>query len=106
MNHCRIRLGLSHLNSHLHRYNLIDSPSCSNPDCGETTESEEHCFLICPKYNNERRLQLENISNKHFQNVNYYIFIPLMLKYICKVLPEGSIDASYDDNTLLLDNVY
>ena len=37
VNHCRIRLGLSHLNSHLHRYNLVDSPSCSNPDCGGTT---------------------------------------------------------------------
>ena len=55
VNHCRIRLGLSHLNSHLHRYNLVDSPSCSNPDCGRTTESEEHYFLICPKFNNERR---------------------------------------------------
>ena len=48
VNHCRIRLGLSHLNSHLHRYNLVDSPSCSNPDCGGTTESEELYFLICP----------------------------------------------------------
>ena len=46
VNHCRIRLGLSHLNFHLHRYNLVDSPSCSNPDCGGTTESEEHYFLI------------------------------------------------------------
>ena len=64
VNHCRTRLGLSHLKSHLHRYNLVDSPSCSNPDCGRTTESEEHYFLICPKFNNKRR-------NKLFPNINY-----------------------------------
>ena len=106
MNRCRIRLGLSHLNSHLHRYNLVESPSCSNPDCGEITESEEHYFLICPKFNNERRLLLENISNKLFSNVNYNTFITLMPKYICKVLLECSIDASYDENTSILDDVF
>ena len=86
VNHYRIRLGLSHLNSHLHRYNLVDSPSCSNPDCGGTTESEEHYFLICPKFNNERQLLLENISNKLFPNVKHNTFITLMPKYVCKVL--------------------
>ena len=80
VNHCRIRSGLSHLNSHFHRYNLVDSPSCSNPDCGGTKESEEHYFLICPKVNNERRLLPENISNKLFPNVNYNTFITLMRK--------------------------
>ena len=106
VNHCRIRLGLSHLNSHLYRYNLVDSPSCSNPDCGGTTESEEHYFLICPKFNNERRLLLENISNKLFPNVHHNTFITLMPKYVCKVLLEGSIDASYGENISILDDVF
>ena len=106
MNHCRIRLGLSHLNSHLHRYNRVDYPSCSNPACGGTTESEEHNFLICPKFNNERRLLLENISNKLFSNVSYNTFITLMPKYICKVLLGGSIAASYDEHTSILDAVF
>ena len=97
VNHCTIRLGLSHLNSHLHRYNPVDFPSC-----GGTTESEEQYFLSCPKLKNERRLRLENISNKLFPNVNYNTFITLMPKYICKVLLEGSIDASYDENTSIL----
>ena len=106
MNHCRINLDLSPLNSHLHLYNLVDSPSCSNPDCGGTTESEEHYFLICPKFNNGRRLLLENISNKLFQSVNYNTFITLIPEYICKVLLEGSTDASYDENTSNLDDVF
>ena len=29
-----------------------------------------------------------------------------MPKYICKVLLEGSIDASYDEKTLVLDDVF
>ena len=29
-----------------------------------------------------------------------------MLKYICKVLLEGSIDASYYENTSILDDVF
>ena len=78
VNHCSIRLGLSHLNSHLHRYNLVDSPSCSNLDCGGRTESAEQYFLICPKFNNERRLLLEIISNKLFPNVNYNTYITLI----------------------------
>ena len=105
VNHCRIRLGLSHLNSQI-RYNLVDSPNCSNPDCGGTTESEEHYFLICPKFNNERRLLLENISNKLFPNVHHNTFITLMPKYVCKVLVEGSIDASYGENISILDDVF
>ena len=106
MNYCRIRLGLSHLHSHLHRYKLVESPSCSNTDFGGTTESEEHYFLICPKFNNERRLLLENVSNKLFPNINYNTFITLMPKDICKILLEGSIDASHDENTSILDDVF
>ena len=49
---------------------------------------------------------LKYISNKLFPNVNYNTFITLMPKYICKVLIEGSIDASYDGNTSILDDVF
>ena len=95
VNHCGIRLGLSHLNSHLNRYNLVDSSSCFNSDCGGTTESEKHSFLINPRYKNERCLLFENISNKLFLNCT--TFFTLMPNYICKELLECSLDASYDE---------
>ena len=41
-----------------------------------------------------------------FQTFNYNTFITLMPKYICKVLLDGSIDASYDENTSILDDVF
>ena len=62
LNHCRIRLGHSHLNSHLHHYNLIDSPSCSNPECGRTPESAAYYCLSCPRYNTERRVLFESLT--------------------------------------------
>ena len=107
MNRCRIRLGLSHVNSHLHHYNLIDSPSCSNPKCGRTTESAVHYFLSCPRYNNERRVLLKTGSRKLFPNVNYNTFIVLMPFYIhvCTILLEGPKDASYEENTSIFDEV-
>ena len=77
VNHCRIRLGLSHLYSHLHHYNLIDSPSCSNPECGRTPESVANYFLSYPRYNNERRVLFETL-----------------------------LDASYKETTLIIDEVF
>ena len=106
VNHCRIRLGLSHLNSHLHHYNLIDSPSCSNPECGRTPESAAHYFLSCPRYNTERRVLFESLSRKLFPNVNYNTFIVLMPNHICTILLEGSEDASYEENTSIVDEVF
>ena len=105
VNHYRIRLGLSHLNSHLHHYNLIDSPSCSNPECGRTPESAAHYFLSCPRYNNERRVLFVSLSRKLFPNVNYNTFIVLMPDHICTILLEGSEDASYEENTSIFDEV-
>ena len=106
VNRCRIRLGLSHLNSHLHHYNLIDSPSCSNPECGRTPESAAHYFLSCPRYNNERCVLFESLSRKLFPNVNYNTFIVLMPDHICTILLEGSEDASYEENTSIFDEVF
>ena len=43
-----------------------------------------------------------------FPNINYNPFITLMPKYICKVLLEGSLDASalYDENISILNDVF
>ena len=106
MNQCRIRLGFSDLNSHLHRSNPVNSSRCSNPECGRTPESEEDYFLIYPKYNDKRRLLFEILSNKLFTNVNYNKLFTLMPNYTCKILLESSKDASYDVNTSILDDVF
>ena len=73
-------------------------------NCGRTPESEDHYFLICPKCNNDIRLLFENLSNKLFLNVNDKTLITMMPNYISKVLL--STDASYDENTSIIDDVF
>ncbi len=45
--HTRLRLGLSHLKSHLFTHNLIDSPTCG---CGLESETVDHFVLRCPAF--------------------------------------------------------
>ncbi len=47
IHHTRLRLGLSHLKSHLFTYNLVPSPLCG---CGLEPETTEHYILRCPVF--------------------------------------------------------
>ena len=48
INHCRIRLGLSHLQNQLFKYHLIESPFCEQIECNNIQETPKHFFLECP----------------------------------------------------------
>ena len=58
---CRLRLGLSALNSHRFKYHFIDNPSCIN--CTNTPETTEHFLLDCPVYTLARQQFLESLSD-------------------------------------------
>ena len=45
--HTRMRLGLSPLNQHLHKYHIVQSPLC--PHC-DKPESTSHLLLTCQRY--------------------------------------------------------
>ena len=62
--HCKLRLGISNLNQHLHHRHLTDNPSCS---CGADAEDSTHCLLQCPLYNDIRTRTLFST------NLNYSI---------------------------------
>ena len=47
IHYTRLRLGLSHLKSHLFTYNLVPSPLCG---CGLESETTEHYILRCPVF--------------------------------------------------------
>ena len=106
VNHCRIRLGLSHLRQHLFNYHLIESPSCEQIECSNVLETPERFFLECPRYSHQRRNMLRSISDLMFPGVNYNTVIELLGDYFCKVLLEGSIDLNLDENKLLFDIVF
>ena len=48
VNHSRIRMGLSALNSQIANYNFIENCTCSR--CGAPNEDEVHFFIDCPHY--------------------------------------------------------
>ena len=58
VNHCRIRIGLSHLKHHLFRYNIIQSAYCENVTCDDIPETSSHFLLYCPRYEPQRRTML------------------------------------------------
>ncbi len=61
IHHTRLRLGLSHLRSHLFSHNLVDNPVCQF--CNLEPETTDHYILRCPTYNNVRVRYLMDITN-------------------------------------------
>ena len=73
IDHCRLRLGLSHLKQHLYNYNLINPPYCENNDCLRLHETSAHYFLFSPKYHSQRQRMLTRISDMCFPGLNYNV---------------------------------
>ena len=94
-NHCRMRLGLSHLRSHLFNYN---TPFCENEVCNHVAETPSHYMLQCPKFANERRVMLSEISEIVFPGINHNTIIDLMPAYFCRILIQGSDTLSLETN--------
>ncbi len=61
VNHSRMRMGLSALNGHRHRYHFIDSSKCVN--CNSPLENPQHYFLDCPLYAAQRQALFANLAN-------------------------------------------
>ena len=61
IHHTRLRVGLSHLRSHLFTYNLIDDPMCQH--CYLENETTEHYVLRCPTFTVQRMLYLQGLTN-------------------------------------------
>ena len=95
-NDCRMRLGLSHLRSHLFNYNLINTPFCENDFCDHVAVTPSHYLLKCPKFANERRVMLSEISEIVFPGINHNTTIDLMPDYFCRILIQGSDTLSLE----------
>ena len=55
-----MRMGLSGLNEHRHRYNLIENGLCDY--CTSQIEDTHHYLLQCPRYNTPRQSLLHDLS--------------------------------------------
>ena len=54
-------MGLSGLNAHRFKYNLIDNKSC--PNCTSVNEDTYHFLFICPTYAAQRATLLESLTS-------------------------------------------
>ena len=106
VNHCRIRLGLSHLKHHLFRYNIIQSAYCGNVTCDNLPETSSHFLLYCPRYEPQRRSMLKEISKIIFPGTSYITVIALMSDHLCNILLHGSEDLSLEENKKVFDYVF
>ena len=98
VNHCRLRLGLSHLKHHLFRYNIIQSAHCENVTCDNLPETSSHFLLYCPRYEPQRRSMLKEISKIIFPGTSYITVIALMSDHLCNIILHGSEDLSLEEN--------
>ena len=60
VNHTRMRLGLSALNSQRYKYNMVPSPSCER--CGAPQEDPYHIFFVCPAYAVPRQTLAQDLN--------------------------------------------
>ena len=86
VNHCRMRLGLSHLKHHRFRYNIIQSAYCDNATYDDIPEMSSHFLLYCPRYDPQRRRMLKEISKIIFPGTSYITVIVLMCDHLCNIL--------------------
>ena len=93
-----MRLGLSHLRSHLYNYNLVNTPYCENEASGHVLETPSHFLLSCHRHSDKRHTMLPEITAIVFPGTNYKIISTLMSDYFCWVLLKGSEDLSLDAN--------
>ena len=65
LNHGRLRMGLSGLNHHRHKYNFIESSKCDK--CNFRKEDCQHYLLKCPRYAAQRQTLLASLSTVPLQ---------------------------------------
>ena len=100
--HTRLRLGLSGLNSHLHRFNIIPSPVCKclNPD-----ESTRHFLLECPAYSAPRESLLKTVCYTLAPGVNPSLVVHLASDILMRYLIHGNNDLPANLNIQIFDAV-
>jgi hypothetical protein len=67
VNHTRLRMGCSALKKHLHRLDIVASPSCA---CTLEEEDAYHFLFVCPIYAAHRATMLEAIHPIAYPNLN------------------------------------
>lgn len=75
----RLRVGMSYLNGHLYKIQGVETPRCA---CGYYCESSEHFLLQCPRFDLQRQIMMNNISDLldgQFENLHRKLKTDILL---------------------------
>ena len=105
-----MRMGLSGLNSHRKKYNVISSSACDT--CGFNSETIIHYLLDCPTYRAARNTLLVTTAPLIAQVITGYNilnideFSVLEKRTVCDSFIKGNNLLTVGQNKLLFDAVY
>ena len=92
---CRLRMGLSGLNSHRYKYNFIDSQMCNY--CNNAIEDCLHYFLTCPRYAAHREVLIHQLAN--------LLTVVPDQNEVTAILLNGSLNLNHQQNQTLINYV-
>ena len=105
VNHTRLRLGLSGLNSHRAHFNFIENGTC--PKCGHETEDVHHFFFVCNRYAALREELLESVL--HIVGPEHYVFNFHGRNNIVrssKFMLNGDLSSSFENNVAIFKAIH
>ena len=95
VNHTRLRMGCSALRKHLHRLNLVDTPTCA---CTLEEEDTYHFFFVCPLYQAQRAIMLQSIHQITYPSLNLVLYGDPILPHQANQIIFGAVQ-SYIEQT-------
>ena len=93
VNHTRLRMGCSALRKHLHRLNIVESPTCA---CGLEEEDQYHYLFVCPIYAVHRAQMLECIQPIAYPNLNRVLYGDPALPWEANQIIFGAVQRYID----------
>lgn len=103
----RIRMGLSGLNYHRHKYKFIPSPRCDL--CGSRKEDPIHYFLLCPSFTTARQNMLGAIFPliRHIFPMTPIHLLTIQQKdELVSTLLNGNSNLNIEENKIIFDKVH
>ena len=99
--HAKLRMNMTHLNSHLYEVQKTSSPECH---CGYRNENLSHFVLYCPSYKNQREELFSSVSQnlQNFRKQSARLKIRTLTHGDPALSSGGSLEVALHVQTFLL----
>lgn len=108
LNQTRMRMGLSGLNAHRHKYGFIPQSNC--PLCHSPKEDPFHFFFICPNHAAHRQTLFNNVTPFFTGDFEYLSRFNILSRTdrtrVLNIFLYGSNNMIFDDNVNIFKHVH